>query len=284
MASAVIVTSKENVPWNKGIPWSEEFKKKSSESRKGKPNPKARGLKRTPEQIKRISDGHKGQVAWNKKDKIVLACEVCGKRIERVESAVRKHNYCSKKCFISAYSNKKTVDCVWCGKKITRKAYAIDNSEKHFCDRECERLWQKENPPDTFVKFQKGCSPWNKGLKGLHHSPATEFKKGQGSRGIPFKPKDERLMGENNPNWKGGYAPYYGPDWYYQRKLARKRDNHLCQLCGIKENGRKHDVHHIISRRDFDDYKEANKLENLITLCISCHRKVGHHPELLGEI
>lgn len=229
----------------------------------------------------------KKNIPWNKKDKIVLVCEVCGGKFERVASAVNKHNYCSKKCFFSTYSNKKTVDCDWCGKKITRKAHAIDNSKRHFCDKECERLWQKENPLYKFIKSRKGCSSWNKGLKGIHHSPGTEFKKGQvpeGSKKTQFKPKDERLLGENNPNWKGGYAPYYGPDWYFQKKLARKRDKHLCQLCGIEENGRKHDVHHIISRRDFDDYKKANKLENLITLCISCHRKVGHHPESLGEI
>ena len=54
------------VAWNKGKPWSEEFKIKSSESRKGKININARGIKRTEEQRKRISDGHIGQEAWNK--------------------------------------------------------------------------------------------------------------------------------------------------------------------------------------------------------------------------
>ncbi len=28
------------------------------------------------------------------------------------------------------------------------------------------------------TSFKKGYTPWNKGLKGLHFSPATEFKKG----------------------------------------------------------------------------------------------------------
>jgi len=27
-------------------------------------------------------------------------------------------------------------------------------------------------------RFEKGYIPWNKGLKGIHHSPKTEFKKG----------------------------------------------------------------------------------------------------------
>ena len=38
-------------------------------------------------------------------------------------------------------------------------------------------------------QFEKGFIPWNKGKKGLHLSPATQFKKGHG-----FVPVLERLM------------------------------------------------------------------------------------------
>lgn len=60
--------------------------------------------------------------------------------------------------------------------------------------------------------FKKGQTPWNKGIKGLHHSPQTEFKKGQTAwnKGlkIPYKsrPKQtEKLLnlyrnGYINPN------------------------------------------------------------------------------------
>ena len=34
--------------------------------------------------------------------------------------------------------------------------------------------------------FKKGLVPWNKGLKGIHLSPSTQFKKGQ--KGIHWKP------------------------------------------------------------------------------------------------
>lgn len=40
-------------------------------------------------------------------------------------------------------------------------------------------------------KFQKGHTVWNKGLKGIHLNPETEFKKGQ-------------FVGDNHPSWKGG--------------------------------------------------------------------------------
>ena len=39
--------------------------------------------------------------------------------------------------------------------------------------------------------FKKGNTPWNKGKKGIHLSPESEFKKGQ-------------LVGEGHPSWKGG--------------------------------------------------------------------------------
>ena len=40
-------------------------------------------------------------------------------------------------------------------------------------------------------QFAKKLKPWNKGLKGIHLSLATEFKKGQ-------------HIGEKHPSWKGG--------------------------------------------------------------------------------
>jgi DEAD/DEAH box helicase domain-containing protein len=73
--------------------------------------------------------------------------------------------------------------------------------------------------------------------------------------------------------WSG--APnQYGSNWQQQRSLARQRDGYLCQLCGAPESGREHDVHHKVPFRLFTSYLEANQLENLVTLCHACHRRV----------
>lgn len=40
-------------------------------------------------------------------------------------------------------------------------------------------------------RFEKGHKPWNKGVKGIHLSPSTEFKKGE-------------LIGKEHYSWKGG--------------------------------------------------------------------------------
>ena len=77
------------------------------------------------------------------------------------------------------------------------------------------------------------------------------------------------MRGEKNPRWNGGWNPYYGPNWESQRKLALKRDNYTCQLCGAKSG--QIDVHHQIPFSKCDNYKEANSLDNLITVCQKCH-------------
>lgn len=73
-------------------------------------------------------------------------------------------------------------------------------------------------------------------------------------------------MWTNDPN-------DYGPDWPRQRYLARKRDNFTCQICGLMENGTSHHVHHKVPFRRFNAAEEANQLNNLVTLCPSCHKK-----------
>lgn len=87
--------------------------------------------------------------------------------------------------------------------------------------------------------------------------------------------KAANWRGENNPSWVGGKPHYYGPNWKRQSRECRRRDKHQCQLCGIHETmwRRALDVHHIKPFRFFgkDEYKAANKLTNLITLCGRCH-------------
>jgi DEAD/DEAH box helicase domain-containing protein len=66
----------------------------------------------------------------------------------------------------------------------------------------------------------------------------------------------------------------YGPGWPATRDIVRARDEHRCQICGVPEEGRAHDVHHKIPFRSFSSPVEANRLQNLITVCPSCHHRV----------
>lgn len=65
----------------------------------------------------------------------------------------------------------------------------------------------------------------------------------------------------------------YGPTWTKLREQARMRDGYRCQMCGLPETSRSHDVHHKVPFRAFSSPVEANQLSNLVTLCPPCHRK-----------
>ena len=74
----------------------------------------------------------------------------------------------------------------------------------------------------------------------------------------------------------------YGPDWPQIRDRVRARDGYQCQACGAPESdpssgfraARQHDVHHKTPFRSFVSAEQANRLENLTTLCRTCHQKV----------
>ncbi len=123
--------------------------------------------------------------------------------------------------------------------------------------------WGEKISATRIESIKKGIIPrTNKG----------SFKKGN----IPWNPKGtkrESIRGNENPNWQGGKSfEQYTTDWTDDLKESiRKRDDYICQLCGIHQDElcRKLDVHHI------DYIKENLNPENLITLCRGCHMKTN---------
>lgn len=89
-------------------------------------------------------------------------------------------------------------------------------------------------------------------------------------------PKPVDRSGPKNPRWRGGWREDYGHNWKQQKYRARERDDYTCQRCGAtrEDIGGPPDVHHIVPARTFEDYREANRLGNLISLCPRCHRHV----------
>ena len=72
----------------------------------------------------------------------------------------------------------------------------------------------------------------------------------------------------------------YGRDWPRIRLAVRTRDGFRCQVCGAAETSREHDVHHKIPFKVFTSIAEANRLDNLTTLCTSCHRNVEQNVRM----
>lgn len=85
----------------------------------------------------------------------------------------------------------------------------------------------------------------------------------------------EKLSGNKSYLWKGGKSfETYSIDWTKSLRISiRERDKYICQLCGEKQGDRAHDIHHI-------DYNKKNcNTDNLITLCLMCHRKTNHNRD-----
>lgn len=85
----------------------------------------------------------------------------------------------------------------------------------------------------------------------------------------------DHVVGSSHHQWEGGTIPY-GSSWWQVRRAAWERDGYECQCCGAstEEIGRRPDVHHIVPVRAFDNPADAHRLENVVCLCRSCHRRV----------
>lgn len=82
------------------------------------------------------------------------------------------------------------------------------------------------------------------------------------------------VVGPDHHQWEGGPIEY-GRSWWRIRRRALERDDYGCQHCGVgsDELERNPDVHHRRPVRSFDDPEDAHTMENVVTLCRSCHRR-----------
>jgi hypothetical protein len=95
---------------------------------------------------------------------------------------------------------------------------------------------------------------WNKGLKGIHLSPKSEFKKGQKAwnKGVH--------LGNRIPHWKGDRVGYEALHEWVERWGGKKR---ACELCGTTK-AKKYDWSNKSGeyKRDLSDWQR---------ICVKCH-------------
>ena len=207
-------------------------------------------------------------------------CTVCEEQFTRPESRLPDSDnvFCSKEChgtFLTGQrkSEHVTSACMWCGDTFEQRQSQHKKSEKSFCSHECHGNWKEqqgsvdvicENCGSTFRRNE-----WH--IDNTEHHFCSN----------PCRANwlSENWNGESHPLWEGGPTPYYGPDWYSQRRKAIQRDDEQCCDCGMTrdqhydEYGADLEVHHKTPIRTFNDTTEANKLTNLITVCTTCHMK-----------
>ena len=87
----------------------------------------------------------------------------------------------------------------------------------------------------------------------------------------------KRTKGFNNYFWKGGHSRVYGEEFTPYLKIKVKiRDGWKCTSCAAPRKDNVLDIHHI------DGDKLNNSMDNLISLCKSCHGKVQKKSFKLG--
>lgn len=88
------------------------------------------------------------------------------------------------------------------------------------------------------------------------------------------------FSGPASPQWRGGAIGNYGPSWDQARDDVRTRDGYRCRDCEIEESAldEQLSVAHVIPFRLFGivRHAEANRLDNLRSLCRRCHLLFDH--------
>ena len=205
-------------------------------------------------------------------------CPTCGLVCKSVKGMRRHHKIAhdEKLGYIE-------ITCRVCGTKKDRHESTLDGSGRYYCSSDCQHEGMKDlrgKHPNN-EKILVGCANCGDEKK-VPPSRVKSHDRHFCSQKCMGEYRSESYAGENSHRWRGGYDKYYGPNWKKQRRKARERDNYKCQDCGIKESEYRKElsVHHITRamyyKRNYDDpewYERANRLDNLITFCESCHSK-----------
>jgi len=247
-----------------------------------------------------------------KKSSVIVNCAQCSKEISRQPNQLKKseQSFCSRECkgkwqsknltgekalhWIDGLSKIKKykhipksgifVTCANCGKSIIKNISMLRNRKNHFCNQECRGQW------DSAHRTGENSAHWNGGKVTVNCAQCGKelqrIRSEVESRSENFfcdiycrgKWDSKNRVGSKASRWEGGTITNRGPDWQLQKEKAIKRDNNTCQHCGVRDTALS--VHHIIPFREFGyiagsntNYKEANSLENLVTLCQKCHFK-----------
>ncbi|QLG63079.1 HNH endonuclease [Halorarum salinum] len=219
-------------------------------------------------------------------------CHTCGETFvdRRNRDRDSDHRFCSQECRIEWLESRTGEDhpnwsehirtaCASCGEELARAPWRTERSERAFCDPDCLGAWRSENRSGTesplYNTVAVDCEQC--GTEILKPASRVDGRRHFCDIHCHGEWISKNKSGENGTNWQGGHDRYYGPNWNEQRREARERDDYGCQSCGMSNDEHRDEwgedlhVHHITRFGAFDSYQKANRLNNLVTLCRSCH-------------
>jgi len=198
------------------------------------------------------------------------ACNYCGEEFE-YDTYQNEGKYCSHSCRGKDKKGEehpnfdpeihRTSTCEYCGEKII---YSTNHSDGKYCGPSCQmKDATGRDHPQWSGRVEKECPVCGDVFQVV---PSISERRTTCSRGCYAEYLSE-----------GGRFPY-GPGFSEVKKEAvRERDGRECVDCGLSEQahleeaGHRLHVHHLKKAREIDDPEERNGMENLVSLCQSCH-------------
>jgi 5-methylcytosine-specific restriction endonuclease McrA len=224
------------------------------------------------------------------------ACEECGTHfwVTPWDLANRPARWCSRRCADIGRKAGAQRTCLTCGTTFYVYPSSVRRGRRNdFCSHACKGAGisattkGRERAPEhsaAISRAKKGKSNgkllkepvqvqceqcgrvWEWAGRETNRAKRTRFC----STGCAYEYFRERP--EATGQYIGGRCFTYGPNWKDQARRARERDEHTCQECGKVQMRPRLHVHHVTARRHFNgDWRRANDLHNLVTLCTSCH-------------
>ena len=167
------------------------------------------------------------------------------------------------------------VICAQCNKEIERYPSSIAPSGKTFCSVECCNTYRWANiKKEDHPRWKGGPDIMTCEWCGKAFEIRVSRKKGEGrfcSRACLGMWISKYRSGEDSAHWHGGKnnESYSASFNRRLKQRIRRRDSYHCALCGDEGSI----VHHV-------DYDKSNaEMNNLVTLCRSCHGKTNHKRE-----
>lgn len=160
------------------------------------------------------------------------------------------------------------LKCEQCGKSFAAKNY--QRASRRFCASGCYGKWQRVHRGGfRRRRIDVRCTTCGKTIERQPCQSKTPRNHFCDRKCWARWRSSPAWCGANNLSWRGGHVEYRGQNWRAQSRACRERDGNRCQRCGA--TGKRLPVHHRTPFRLFTDYRDANRLDNLITLCPRCH-------------
>ena len=230
---------------------------------------------------------------------LIRKCKFCGKEFE-CKTAAEDRSFCSddcKKIFIQKQQEESKIrkesrekrKCLFCGKEFIWKTW----NQKH-CSKECSDKFNEKQTHRDLRSENRTCAYCGSKFTWCSNKPSQKYccyecqreatKKNLKERSkLREKPEDllrtdvyfkvleiiNKMYESKGNTFDGKYIDYWkiGDISEKTREKVLERDGFECKICKRKDSLH---LHHLIKRKNGGEHT----LENLITLCASCHRHI----------